>query len=116
MDHLLLQRDRILWELFIAIVGLSWVPPTPFCRHLAGQDVPVGKKCKKVWLVAALCLFWTIWLERNMVVFDNEVFFAHKMKTTFISNLWSWANLYSVNKTNSLLDFMTWMGCSVWVY
>ena len=82
VDHLLLHctRDRILWELFIAIVGLSWVPPTTFCRHLAGQDVPVGKKCKKVWLVAALCLFWTVWLERNMVVFDNEVFFAHKMK------------------------------------
>ena len=49
VDHLLLHctRDRILWELFIAIVGLSWVPPTTFCRHLARQDVPVGKKCKK---------------------------------------------------------------------
>ena len=58
-DNLLLHcmRDRILWELFIAIAGLSWVPPTLFCRHLVGKDVPVGKKCKKVWLAAALCLF-----------------------------------------------------------
>ena len=39
------------------------------------------------------------------MVFDNGNFSAHRVKTFFISNLWSEANLYSVDKTTSLLDF-----------
>ena len=34
--------------------------------------------------------------ERNRVVFDNGVFNAQKIKSNFLSNLWNWANLYSV--------------------
>ena len=34
----------------------------------------VGKKCKKAWKLAPLCLFWTVWKERNMIAFDNEEF------------------------------------------
>ena len=29
---------------------------------------------------------------------------------SFLSNLWTWANLYSVDNTNFLLDFVIWMG------
>ena len=31
----------------------------------------VGKKRKKVWRAAPLCLFWTIWRERNIRSFEN---------------------------------------------
>ena len=31
----------------------------------------VGKKRKKVWRAAPLCLFWTIWRERNIKSFEN---------------------------------------------
>ena len=41
----------------------------------------------------------------------NEIPSAHMMKTNFLSVLWSWAILYSVDKTNSLLDFLAWLGC-----
>ena len=27
-----------------------------------------------------------------------------------LSNLWTWANLYRVDNTNSVLDFLTWLG------
>ena len=46
----------------------------------------------------------------HRIAFDNEVFFAHRMKSTFIGNLWSWENLYSVDSIYSLFYFLTWLG------
>ena len=65
----------------------------------------MGKKRKKIWLAAALCLFWTLWCERNMMIFENEVSSDQRTKATFLSNLWFWANLFSVDNTNSLVIF-----------
>ena len=70
----------------------------------------MGKKCKKIWMVAPLCLFWTLWGVRNRLVFNNEVTFAQRIKANFITNLWTWVNLYRVDNTNSVLDFLTWLG------
>ena len=80
IEHLLVhcQQARLLWESILEIFGVSWV--VPFSVWLA----LVGKKHKKVWRAAPLCLFWTIWRERNSVAFENVVFPAHKMKRTFI--------------------------------
>ena len=78
---------------------------------LSWQGAHVGKKSKKIWMTAPLCLFWILWRVRNRAAFVNEIPSAHMMKTNFLSVLWSWAILYSVDKTNSLLDFLAWLGC-----
>ena len=70
----------------------------------------MGKKCKKTWMTAPLCMFWTLWCARNRLVFENEVTSAQRIKANFVTNLWSWANLYCVDNTNSALDFLTWLG------
>ena len=49
----------------------------------------VGKKRVKVWKVAPLCLFWTVWKERNMLAFENEDFSIQRLKYSFVCNLWS---------------------------
>ena len=61
-------------------------------------------------MAAPLCIFWTLWLERNRVVFENEVPSAHRMKSFFLFSLWSWAKLYSVDNLDSLVGFLSWMG------
>ena len=45
-----------------------------------------------------------------MVVFENVVTSTQRIKANFLSNLWTWANLYNVDNTDSLLDFLTWLG------
>ena len=45
------------------------------------------------------------------MAFENGVTSAQRTKTTFLSNLRSGANLYSVDNTNSFLDFLTWLSC-----
>ena len=92
-------------------LGMGWVFPfTVRQALLSWQETRVGKKWKKVWRVAPLCLFWTAWREMNRMTFDNEIFSAHRMKSSFICNLWSWSIVYSGYRDGSLLDFLTWMG------
>ena len=113
IDHLLIHcpRAKMIWELFLAIVGSSWVfPRTVHQTLLAWQSVNVGRKNKRIWMAAPLCLFWTVWQARNRVAFEDVASFAHRMKITFLCTLWSWANLYSVDNTNSLMDFLVWLG------
>ena len=45
------------------------------------------------------------------MVFDNVNMSINRMKTYFLSNLWSWENLYIVEMPRSLVDFLTWLGC-----
>ena len=71
----------------------------------------MGKKRKNIWLVAPMCLFWTVWQDRNRVVFENRATSDQRTKVIFLSNLWSWANIHSVDNTNSLVDFLAWLGC-----
>ena len=113
IDHLLIhcKSARMLWNLFLSIVGTSWVfPHSVLHTLLVWQGAVVVKKRKKIWIAAPLCLFWTLWHARNSLVFENEVTSAQRIKANFVSNLWTWANLYSVDNTNSVLDFLTWLG------
>ena len=107
IDHLLIHcsRAKMLWDLLLAIIDFDWVfPRTVRQLLLAWQSASVGKQRKRVWMATPLCIFWTLWMERNMVVFENEVPSAHRMKSFFLFSLWSWAKLYSVD------NFLTWMG------
>ena len=86
IDHLLIHcsRAKILWDILLAITDFNWVFPRLVRQLLlAWQSVSVGKKRKRVWMAAPLCIFWTLWLERNKVVFENEVPSAHRMKSFF---------------------------------
>ena len=42
-----------------------------------------------------------------MAAFEDVTSSAHRMKTTFLCTLCSWENLYSVDNTDSLVDFLT---------
>ena len=113
IDHLLIhcKSAKMLWNLFLSIVGTSWVfPQSVLHTLLAWQGTAVGKKRKRIWLAAPLCLFWTPWRARNRLVFENEGTTDQKIKANFVSNLWAWANVYTDDKTNSVVEFLTWLG------
>ena len=57
IDHLLIhcKSVKMLWNIFLSIVGTSWVfLHSVLHTLLAWQGAAVGKKRKKIWL-AALC-------------------------------------------------------------
>ena len=114
IDHLLIHcaRAKMLWDLLLAITEDNWVfPRTVRQLLLAWQSASVGKKRKRVWMTAPLCLFWTLRLERNRVVFENEAPSAHRMKSSFLFTLWGWDKVFKVDNSISLVGFLAWLGC-----
>ena len=92
IDHLLIhcKSAKMLWNLFLSIVGTRWVFPRSVLHILlAWQGAAVGKKHKKIWMAPPLCLFWTLWCTRNRLVFENEVTSAQRIKANFVPNLWT---------------------------
>ena len=66
----------------------------------------MGKKRKKIWNFILLCIFWTIWNERNRLTFRGSSLTIQKLKNSFVYNLWSWARVYMEEESSSLLGFL----------
>ena len=112
VEHLLLHctKAKVLWNLFLAIVGVQWVFPLIVRgTFLSWHGSFVGEKRLKTWMAAPLCLFWSIWRERNMIAFDDERCSVHRLKTSFVFSLWSWSNVHIIENSYSLMDFLVWM-------
>ena len=54
---------------------------------------PVRKRARKIWKTIPSSLFWEIWKERNIIVFENESFLSSRLKQSFINSLTTWASL-----------------------
>ena len=60
INHVLIHcsKARFLWELVFAMFGVKWVLPLSARDTLLGwHDSFVGKKRRKTWMAAPLCLF-----------------------------------------------------------
>ena len=66
----------------------------------------MGKKRKKAWQAAPLCLFWTVCKEKNSKAFDNEGQSIQGFKSSFACNLWAWCKLHIVPSTLSFEVFL----------
>ena len=91
VDHILIHCSKaiILWDLLLDIYGVSWVFPLSVKETLLSwQGLFVGKRRKKAWMAAPLCIFRTLWRERNRFVFEGVDISINRMKSTFLSNLY----------------------------
>ena len=72
----------------------------------------MGKKRRLTWNSVPLCIFWTVWKERNCIAFWNGTLTAQRLKHSFVFNLWFWNSMYLGEVTTSLLDFLEWFASS----
>ena len=113
IDHILLHCElaRSLWNLLFSLLEMLWVLPYSIREMLLGWlGSCVGKKRKKVWLSAPLCLFWIVWKERNNSAFENEGHLVQRCKSFFLCNLWAWAKGFLDFGPHSCVDFVDWLG------
>ena len=69
----------------------------------------MGKKRKKIWKTIPLCIFWTVWKERNRLAFRGGLLAIQTLKNSFVCSLRSWAKLYRGEESSSLLGFLEWV-------
>ena len=94
-----------------SLFGVNWVLLFTVRDTLLGWCASFkDKKHRKVWRTTPLCLVWTVWKERNRIVFDNEVLLIQRMKNSFVCNLFSWAKSSIVVGPLSLINFVDWLG------
>ncbi|RVX20110.1 putative ribonuclease H protein [Vitis vinifera] len=113
IDHILIHcsKARALWDLLFALFGVCWVLPYSARETLIEwRGFMLGKKHRKVWKAAPLCLFWAVWMERNRIAFDNEDFSVHRLKNSFVCNLWVWTKSIVNEGPLTLPSFLDWLG------
>ena len=112
VNHILLHCIvvRVLWEIVLALFGAQWVFLEIVKEVLFCWRGPfVGKKRKKIWNSIPLCIFWTVWKERNRLAFRGGSLAIQTLKNYFVCNLWSWARVYMGEESSSLLGFLEWL-------
>ena len=62
-----------------------------------------------VWKSVPLCIFGTIWKERNRITFRNGLLTVQRLKHSFVSTLWGWNSLYIDEEISSLIGFLEWL-------
>ncbi|KAJ9673635.1 hypothetical protein PVL29_023281 [Vitis rotundifolia] len=101
---------RVLWEFILVLFGVKWVFPETVREVLVSWRGPfVGIKRKKIWNSILLCIFWTVWKERNRLAFKGGSLALQKLKNSFVCNLWSWARVYIGEESSSLIGFLEWL-------
>ena len=57
-----------------------------------------------------LCIFWSVWKEKNLLAFENEVLSLQRLKYSFVCNTWSWVRVFIVLSPFSLVSFFESLG------
>ena len=80
VNHILLHCTVVwvLWEIVLVLFGIQWVFPETIKDMLfSWRGSFVGKKRKKIWISIPLCIFWTVWKERNRLAFREGGVVSH---------------------------------------
>ncbi|CAN4128024.1 unnamed protein product [Withania somnifera] len=97
-----------LWSLFMCISGLKWVTPQSAREaYLSSCSRRVDKSFKYIWRMIPVCIFWSIWIERNRRCFYGVSTPISSLKAKCIASLFSWSNLSPINTADQLLDFIS---------
>ncbi|RVX13534.1 Transposon TX1 uncharacterized 149 kDa protein [Vitis vinifera] len=112
VNHILLHCivTRALWDIIFGLIDVKWVLPETVKETLISwRGSFVGKKRKKIWKSIPLCIFWTVWRERNRLAFRGGELNIQKLKYSFVCNLWNWAKVYLGEESFSLIGFLEWI-------
>ena len=68
------------------------------------------KKHRNVWKAGPLCLFWIVWMARNRIAFEGEELSIQRLKSSFVSYLWSEVKGYLDDVHLTLFCFLDCLG------
>ena len=111
--HILLHclKASLLWQLVFALFHVQWLMHSSVRGVLLSwNSCSVGKKRKKAWEVAPLCIIWSIWKERHKRAFEDRESSDQTIKSYFLCIFWDWVRVYMGDSVTSFIDFVDWLG------
>lgn len=93
VDHLFIQCNFAysVWMEFYGWLGLSvLLPDTINDLYIQHKGLFRGKKVRKRGLVLWHTVVWTLWLERNTIIFNNGKFEMGRIMELIKSRSWAW--------------------------
>ena len=82
-----LKTDLVNYSINIifGLLDIKWVLPETVKEALTSwRGSFVGKKRKQIWKSIPLCIFWTVWKERNRLAFRGGVVNVQRLKNSFV--------------------------------
>ena len=70
----------------------------------------MGKGRKKAWQMAPLCIFWSVWKEKNRLAFGNEELSLQRLKYSLYVILGLGSRVSLVLSPSSLVNFLDLIG------
>ena len=101
--------------LFAHVASIRHLPPLSLLplqlerMHSSWQGSFMGRKRKKVWWVAPLYLFWTVWKESNSGAFNNKELSDQRIRFAFLCNHWARSKLFIVLGFFLIVEFVDWI-------
>jgi hypothetical protein len=109
INHLLLHCEvaSALWSGLFHLFGVVWVMNGRVRDLLACWNGQSGNNMvKEVWRMAPLCLFWTVWKERNARCFENTEMPMAELSNRFLKLLFLWVGVLNIPQVSNLQNFV----------
>lgn len=91
-EHLFLHCHQVwvVWCSFLAREEVCWVMPRTVCALLLEWGEVRKRIDKTVWELLPYALCWTVWLERNGVIFNDKAFCVETTRDLLLTRLVWW--------------------------
>jgi hypothetical protein len=114
VDHLLLHCElaHALWSDIFSWLGLFWVVPICVFDLCACWYSTRRTRSVVVWKMVPICIFWTIWRERNIRHFEDLESSMEDILASLLHSLYLWTVAYLAPMSLSYVDFLTYFSFS----
>ena len=78
---------------------------------MVGTTPLLERKEKRRGMQPLLCLFWTLWKERNRRIFEDTELADQAILQSFLYTFSDWVRVHVDCTSWSIFDFIDWLGC-----
>ncbi|WMV54585.1 hypothetical protein MTR67_047970 [Solanum verrucosum] len=95
-----------LWDMFLNILGVSWVMPKSTMELLnCWKGISSRGSKENWWMTIPACIWWTLWKERNTRCFEGKSSNIQKIQSQSLSLLYFWCK-QELGDIVALVDFI----------